>query len=51
MAVVCDRLLHQKFLSFDNHCPPTYKEAINSLNQTKLHMHVIHAYKKDCILY
>ena len=51
MAMVCDRLLHQKILPLDNHCPPTYREAINSLNHTKLLVHVIHACKNDCILY
>ena len=47
MAMICDRLLHQKILPLDNHCPPTHREAINSLHPTKLHVHVIHAYKKD----
>ena len=46
MAMICDRLLHQKILPLDNHCPPTHREAINSLHPTKLHVHVIHACKK-----
>jgi hypothetical protein len=51
VAIICDRLLHQKILPSNNHCPSTHREAINALHHTRLHVHVIHACKKNCILY
>ena len=46
LCMVCDKLLDQKILPFDNHCLPTHREVINSLNHIKLLVHVIHACKK-----